>query len=490
MVSDGRALQRAIGWCSHPLIYRRICRRVDWNWRPPDVTSSLLREMRRRSTPLALVPVAYRELAELAAKGVPAPLDDVFPAAFVNQHAALTLDLCRQNGRLLALPDDVQIFCLALRLDLLRKLHLQPPATWGELETLARVLCQRFKRPMIGLPGGTDSHRLAFVLSLLGSAGADPSAALDTLLLMPDATARAFAWCSRLLREGLLRCVQVPAQAEPSASGLLLSDELVGYFVWPAQIANWLPEQQRLVKLVPFPRAPGVENRYSICHGRAWIVPANSAGTEAAFATLHGLKQPAAIRKLEAAGGYAFPAWMPAWHDPLVLRSRPLYRAAAELFKGCGRSLAPTVDHPRFRELLELFNAGMQGELNADEWLRRLPQRRLDVCGRIVRRREVHQAIAYIEQHLLDIHSVNQIAAAVELSTDHLNRLFQAELQSSCGVYLRRRRLEKARDLLLHSELSIKEVAWRMGFHGAASFSRAFRRQFGQCPSSVLRPSH
>lgn len=57
------------------------------------------------------------------------------------------------------------------------------------------------------------------------------------------------------------------------------------------------------------------------------------------------------------------------------------------------------------------------------------------------------------------------------------------------AALIRRRRLERAAALLTDSRTrsTVTEIAAAVGFDGPASFSRAFRREFGRTPSDVRR---
>jgi transcriptional regulator GlxA family with amidase domain len=77
-----------------------------------------------------------------------------------------------------------------------------------------------------------------------------------------------------------------------------------------------------------------------------------------------------------------------------------------------------------------------------------------------------------------------RIAAAVNLSTAHLNRLFATE-DNSLMRFVWSRRLDVAREMLTAPRwrtLSIEAVAWRCGFVSAAHFSRMFKERFGTSP--------
>lgn len=79
------------------------------------------------------------------------------------------------------------------------------------------------------------------------------------------------------------------------------------------------------------------------------------------------------------------------------------------------------------------------------------------------------------------------IAQELNVSVRTLHRSFTGTGESIMG-YVRRRRLEQAREALLsgHGEVSVSEVAQRWHFADSSHFIRAFRVHFGLTPARVL----
>src|SRR5690606_12654838 len=97
----------------------------------------------------------------------------------------------------------------------------------------------------------------------------------------------------------------------------------------------------------------------------------------------------------------------------------------------------------------------------------------------------VLSAIAIMEDAVEDRLSIAELAARLRVSADKLERAFRAQLGVSPASYYRTLRLRRARDLLSHSSLSIRDVALACGFWSVSSFSRAFRQQYGHPPRQV-----
>ncbi|MEE4451538.1 acetamidase/formamidase family protein [Novosphingobium resinovorum] len=90
-----------------------------------------------------------------------------------------------------------------------------------------------------------------------------------------------------------------------------------------------------------------------------------------------------------------------------------------------------------------------------------------------------------IEMRLSDPNlNTHQIAAEHNISPRYLQKLFESHGESF-GHYVKLRRLERCRLDLgspLHAQRSISEILFQWGFNDSASFSRAFREQYGMSP--------
>ena len=94
----------------------------------------------------------------------------------------------------------------------------------------------------------------------------------------------------------------------------------------------------------------------------------------------------------------------------------------------------------------------------------------------------IARAIDIMRAHLDAPISQPFIAAQVGLSVRHLERLFLRYLNSSPKKYYMQMRLERARNLLLQTELSVLDIAVACGFENAGHFSKVYRLAFGVSP--------
>lgn len=78
---------------------------------------------------------------------------------------------------------------------------------------------------------------------------------------------------------------------------------------------------------------------------------------------------------------------------------------------------------------------------------------------------------------------VDELAGDLYTSRSKLCAVFKAETGESLGAYIRRRRTERAKDLLGNSSLSVAQVAELLGFAQQATFTHAFKQATGFSPS-------
>jgi len=93
--------------------------------------------------------------------------------------------------------------------------------------------------------------------------------------------------------------------------------------------------------------------------------------------------------------------------------------------------------------------------------------------------------IELMENHLADPLDLPQLARVADLSPRQLNRLFHDKLGHSTIAFYRRLRLDKARNLLQQSALTIGDVADATGFCDAAHFGRCYRQAYDCSPSET-----
>ncbi len=100
----------------------------------------------------------------------------------------------------------------------------------------------------------------------------------------------------------------------------------------------------------------------------------------------------------------------------------------------------------------------------------------------------IRTAAALLDRHPWQVpFSVRELLARVQMGRSQFDTLFLASLGCTPKRYLDNRRKREARELIEHETLSLKEIAFRLGFRHASHFSGWFRKQFGTSPRQWLR---
>ena len=100
---------------------------------------------------------------------------------------------------------------------------------------------------------------------------------------------------------------------------------------------------------------------------------------------------------------------------------------------------------------------------------------------------KLKQLLAHIEDNLESELSLAEIADIAGLSISHLKTLFRNSTGLPVHQYVLRRRVERAKELLLGHDLSITQIAFATGFAHQSHLARHMRRIIGVTPATVRR---
>lgn len=93
--------------------------------------------------------------------------------------------------------------------------------------------------------------------------------------------------------------------------------------------------------------------------------------------------------------------------------------------------------------------------------------------------RRIHKVQDYIEAHVCDSLSLEELAAIAGFSKYHFHRIFKGIVNESLLQYVNRLKLEKALNFLIHRpDLTVTDIAYQFGFTDTAIFSRAFKNYY------------
>ncbi|PIF34087.1 AraC-like DNA-binding protein [Flavobacterium sp. 9] len=90
--------------------------------------------------------------------------------------------------------------------------------------------------------------------------------------------------------------------------------------------------------------------------------------------------------------------------------------------------------------------------------------------------------IALLDSHFNQESSVNFYSNKLNITPNYLNILSQKYLKMPAGDVIKERTILEAKRLLTSTDLSIKEIAYQLGFNDNAYFSKVFKKYAGKSP--------
>ncbi len=95
----------------------------------------------------------------------------------------------------------------------------------------------------------------------------------------------------------------------------------------------------------------------------------------------------------------------------------------------------------------------------------------------------VDKVVSYVERNLSEEISRSDIAGTVFMNADYVAKCFKKKMGVSITEYISGRRIEKAKEYLLGTGLSVKEISSMVGFSNFSYFNLVFRKTVGMTPT-------
>lgn len=111
-------------------------------------------------------------------------------------------------------------------------------------------------------------------------------------------------------------------------------------------------------------------------------------------------------------------------------------------------------------------------------WLKENRSAKMDCAKTAI----IDQFRALINDHWKEVHQVKDYAKHLHVSAGHLNSLVKENTGQKAIALIQEKKLIEAKRLLVHSDLSAKEIAYECGFEDPAYFNRFFKKWNSSTP--------
>ncbi|WNF22725.1 response regulator [Mesobacillus jeotgali] len=99
----------------------------------------------------------------------------------------------------------------------------------------------------------------------------------------------------------------------------------------------------------------------------------------------------------------------------------------------------------------------------------------------------IRKAMIYIDQNLKEEITLKDVAAQVHLNPSYFSVLFKEQVNLNFSEYVTRRRIQRAKELVLSTTLPINEIAEDVGYKTSKYFIKIFKEIEGMTPSAYRK---
>lgn len=99
----------------------------------------------------------------------------------------------------------------------------------------------------------------------------------------------------------------------------------------------------------------------------------------------------------------------------------------------------------------------------------------------------VRQMLDRVQQSYSEEISLKTLSYSMDMHPNYLGQLFQKEMEMTFSEYVNTFRIEKAKHLLLQTELKTNEIAARVGYTDPTYFYRIFKKYVGVSPTELRK---
>ncbi|WP_226670948.1 response regulator transcription factor [Metabacillus litoralis] len=99
----------------------------------------------------------------------------------------------------------------------------------------------------------------------------------------------------------------------------------------------------------------------------------------------------------------------------------------------------------------------------------------------------IREAIQYINDHIKNELTQKEVAEHVHLNPSYLSVLFKEHVKLTFSEYVTRRRIQRAKELLISTNLPINDISEESGYKTAKYFIKIFKEMEGVTPSAYRK---
>ncbi len=95
--------------------------------------------------------------------------------------------------------------------------------------------------------------------------------------------------------------------------------------------------------------------------------------------------------------------------------------------------------------------------------------------------------VNHIDTHISGRIDINELAQLTRWSSQHFIRVFTQFMGDTPYQYILKKKMEKAKVLITESDISMKDIAFELGFQSYGNFCKIFKRETGKNPDEYRK---
>ncbi|KGO87600.1 AraC family transcriptional regulator [Flavobacterium rivuli WB 3.3-2 = DSM 21788] len=110
-----------------------------------------------------------------------------------------------------------------------------------------------------------------------------------------------------------------------------------------------------------------------------------------------------------------------------------------------------------------------------------------EFSGHDVHQKRVYEFLMLLEGNFLTVTNIDFYAGKLGISSKRLNQILREKLDKTGTQIIHDRLILEAKRKIIHSDVTIKEIAYDLGFTDRPYFSRFFKKQTGETPEEFQK---